>query len=371
MDRFRRLIDELVETGPIPARAARDWVLAAIAIVAAVVEVAVEPDLGLLHLSVAVATASLVPDRRRYPLFALLAALALHVVLETVAVQAELAVASTVGQIGAGMVLIYTLCRWDRPERVAIGLVLLVAVLAGTELLEDHDTQDLTHLSSWALFVLFALAMRYRNVMVDQRDRRVRLAERHALARDVHDSVAHHVSAIAIQAQAARYVAGSDPEAAASAMARIETAAGQTVDELRRLVGVLRDDDPEASPDHPQSLLDLADPGGQPPVVVDGLHDLTDVAIPLATVIYRIAQEAVTNARRHSRHATMIEVQLRHAGRDRLVLEVVDDGIVTETVGTGYGLAGMRERAAVVGGTVTTGPLSSKGWRVRAVLPVR
>lgn len=371
MDRLRRLIDEVVETGPVPPRTNRDVILALIAAVAVVGEVLLETALWPQRSIVGLATAALVPNRRQHPVLSLGAGLVLHVVLEVLASRAGQGGDATIGQIGAGILLVYALCRWDRPERVVAGMVLLVGVFVGTELLIEVRPSDFSFLISWTLLAVVAMAMRYRWVMVDQRDRRVRIAERHALARDVHDSVAHHVSAIAIQAQAARYVASSDPDAAVTAMARIEAAAGQTVDELRRLVGVLRADDPGAGCPPPESLVDLADPDGHPPVIVRGLDDLTTMPGSLATGIYRIAQEAVTNARRHSRHATVVEVLLRRTDDDRLVLEVVDDGAVTATPGTGYGLTGIRERAAVLGGTVTCGPLPVAGWRVRAVLPLR
>lgn len=371
VERLRRLIDEVVETGPVPPRVGRDLFLAVACALAVVVEIALEPTLRWERLAVGIATAVLVPNRRQTPLVSLGAALALHVVFEVLARRAGHSGEATIGQIGAGMLLVYALCRWGRPDRVAIGTALLISVFVGAELVIETEPRDFGFLVSWLLLVVVALAMRYRWVMVDQRDRRIRIAERHALARDVHDSVAHHVSAIAVQAQAARYVSRTDPEAAASAMARIETAAGHTVDELRRLVGVLRADDPGVGSTPPESLLDLVDPDGHPPVAIRGIHDLTTVPASVATGVYRIAQEAVTNARRHSRQATVVEVLLRRTDDERLVLEVVDDGAVTGPPGTGYGLTGMRERAVVLGGTVTCGPLPTAGWRVRAVLPLR
>jgi len=368
--RLTRLLDEVAETGPIPARSLRDWLLAAVAVVAVLIEVMVDPEQAAVRATVGIGTAALIPWRRQRPLVSLAAALGLHMSLETMARRAALPGDATIGQIFAGMLVVYALCRWDRPNRVLIGMLLLVAAFVGTELLIEYGTDDLSFVVSWMALAVFALAMRYRRVSVDQRHREVRLAERHALARDVHDSVAHHVSAIAVQAQAARYVASTDPEAAVAAMAEVEMAAGRTVDELRRLVGVLRSDDSIGGGPPPESMLDLADPGSRPPVVVRGLLDLTALPPSIAIGIYRIAEEAVTNAKRHSRQATIIDVHLRRDG-ERLVLDVTDDGVAMGVAGTGYGLIGMRERAVVLGGSVTTGPQPMGGWRVVVVVPLR
>lgn len=368
--RLTRLLDEVADAGPIPEWSPRDWLLTAVALVAVLIEMVVAPGQAVVRATVGVGTAALIPWRRQHPLASLVAALGLHVSLETMARRAELPGDATIGQIFAGILVVYALCRWDRPRRVLVGVLLLVAAFVGTELLIEYGTDDLSFVASWLALAVFALAMRYRRVTVDQRHREVRLAERHALARDVHDSVAHHVSAIAVQAQAARYVASTDPESAAAAMAQVEMAAGRTVDELRRLVGILRSDDTIGGGPTPESLGDLADPDGRPPVVISGLDDLTALPASAATGVYRIAQEAITNARRHSRQATVIDVHLERGG-DRLTLEVTDDGVTTGLAGTGYGLIGMRERAVVLGGSVNTGPGPTGGWKVEAVIPLR
>lgn len=368
--RLTRLFDEVADTGPVPQQSSRDWLLAAAAVVAVVIEMVVAPGQAVVRAFVGVGTAALIPWRRQQPLASLVAALGLHLLLEVMARRANLPGDATIGQIFAGMLVVYALCRWDRPNRVLVGVLLLVGAFVGTELLLEYGPNDLSFVVSWLALAVFALAMRYRRVSVDQRHREVRLAERHALARDVHDSVAHHVSAIAVQAQAARYVASTDPEAAVAAMAEVEMAAGRTVDELRRLVGVLRSDDSIGGGPPPESMLDLADPGSRPPVVVRGLLDLTALPPSIAIGIYRIAEEAIANARRHSRQATLIDVHLRRDG-ERLVLDVTDDGVAMGVAGTGYGLIGMRERAVVLGGSVTTGPQPIGGWRVVAVVPLR
>ena len=374
--RLAALFGELVVTGPVPPRRGRDWLLAGLAIALTAAEVVIEHQLPLTRLGIGMVVASFVPIRRQYPFPAVMIALAGHVVLELIARQVGENGNDTVGQQLASALSLYALCRWGRPYRVLAGSVLVVVVMVFTELVIEHNNgpDDLASIVPWALLPLFALSMRYRSVMVDQQEDRIRMGERQALARDVHDSVAHHVSAIAVQAQAARYVAAADPESAAAAMARVEAEASIAIDELRRLVGVLRTgengDGPLGRAPAPSSLRSLLDHESSPPVVLSGEHDLTQLPPPVATGIYRIAQEAVTNARRHSRGATAIEVGLR-VGHRRVCLEVSDDGAVQPKRTSGYGLTGMSERAEVLGGSVTYGPAPDLGWQVVAVFPVR
>ncbi len=379
LGRLGRLLDEVDLTGPVSARTPTmwDWLLALVAAGAAAFEALTEDQLPLVRLAAGIAVALVVPHRRQRPLTGVLVALALHLGVELAARRVGQDGEDTIGFILASIVLLYALSRWAPPGRVLIGVGLVVVTLVVSELVVEDPVgeDDLSFLVPWLILPLVALAMRYRWVMLDQRDRRVRIAERHALARDVHDSVAHHVSAISVQAQAARYVAGSDQAAAIEAMARVETEAGQAVDELRRLVGILRADDPAEAVAVPAALAELADPVGRPPVVVavggdepGPATDLTDLTPSVATGVYRIAQEAITNARRHSRHATEVRVTLL-AHDDRVELEISDDGVSAAPGANGYGLVGMRERAAVLGGAVTFGPTPEGGWRVRAVLP--
>ncbi|MBX9246869.1 sensor histidine kinase, partial [Actinotalea ferrariae] len=114
-------------------------------------------------------------------------------------------------------------------------------------------------------------------------------------------------------------------------------------------------------------LADDDAPGPHVRVTVEG--DADDVAPSVGAAVYRIAQESVTNARRHARGARRVEVRV-HAGRDVVRLDVTDDGEPAgRTAGEGYGLAGMRERAALLGGTCEAGPRPDGGWAVTAELP--
>lgn len=200
----------------------------------------------------------------------------------------------------------------------------------------------------------------------------VRAAERESLARDLHDTVAHHVSAIAIRAQ----VAATDPDDASrvsESLDVIEREAQAVLTDMRSLVRQLRTPAGlEPSPGLAE-LASLADPG--PPTVTVRLDDAASPPDIVASSLFRIAQEAVTNAMRHARGATAIDVTLT-ADADTVELVVHDDGAGARTPpgtghGQGHGLQGISERAALLGGEVVAGPDPDGGWTVRARLPQR
>jgi signal transduction histidine kinase len=215
--------------------------------------------------------------------------------------------------------------------------------------------------------------VRYRATARERAIEEVKSREREELARELHDTVAHHVSAIAVQAQAGRTVAASDPERAAEVLAVIEEAASRTLEEMRAMVGTLRGG-AEADLAPQQGVADLGRLAGERPgglrvdVDVDPAFGRLGPAVDSA--IYRIAQESVTNAVRHARRASRIRVELRDDG-DLVRLSVTDDGDVVAIgpVGGGFGLLGMTERAELVGGRLEAGPAPGAGWRVVAVLP--
>ena len=154
----------------------------------------------------------------------------------------------------------------------------------------------------------------------------------------------------------------------------IEGEASRTLDEMRAMVRVLRsDDDTHAGTDRmPSPGIDevrgLAQPNGDLVVDVQVQGDATTVAPPVAAAVFRIAQEAITNARRHARHATRVDVVVR-VDDEQVRLDVRDDGGAAASATPGYGTTGMRERAALLGGTCEACPLEGGGWAVAAVLP--
>jgi len=209
----------------------------------------------------------------------------------------------------------------------------------------------------------------------DREMEQARMREREQLARELHDTVAHHVSAMVIQAQAGRVLADSRPDAAVEALRVIESEASSALKEMRTMVGVLRDG--AAAELVPQrgvpDIERLAAVSGEAPrVVVEISGDFADLRPAVGAAIYRLAQESVTNAIRHARHATRIDVRVG-GDDDSVRLTVTDDGAPTSAgrVAWGYGLVGMNERSALLGGTFEAGPGEHGGWTVAAALPRR
>ena len=223
----------------------------------------------------------------------------------------------------------------------------------------------------------------------DENASRAVLDERVRIARELHDVVAHHVSVMGVQAGAARVVLDADPVAARTALGAIEQSARNAVEELRRLLGVLRAPqspdrgDPDggaatgvALPPAP-ALADL--PGLVTATAATGLQAEytvvgTPVAVPpaLAVSLYRIVQEALTNTVRHA-GAVRVDVRLRYLTEPAQAVEaeIVDDGRATAAgSGRGLGLVGMRERAALHDGALEVGPRLAGGYRVRVRFPL-
>jgi signal transduction histidine kinase len=203
----------------------------------------------------------------------------------------------------------------------------------------------------------------------------VRQEERLAIARELHDVVAHHVTGIVVQAQAAQAVWAEQPEVAPDALAQIEAAGAEALASMRRLVGTLRADEkgplaPAATLADLQVLADRSHAMGLPVHLhFDGVDELPPSVAPS---IHRVVGEAITNAQRHAAGATAVEVRLQAVG-DELTVEVVDDGDATRAARSGqpgYGLAGMAERTEALGGRFEAGPVAGGGWRIWARLPL-
>ncbi|GAA2362770.1 sensor histidine kinase [Dactylosporangium salmoneum] len=188
----------------------------------------------------------------------------------------------------------------------------------------------------------------------------VRREERLALARELHDVVAHHVTGIVVQAQAARVVARRRPERLEESVAGIESAGSEALTAMRRVVGLLRDEgDAAPTSDGTESLEALTGRFDQQPVRLELDADPSAWPPELAGTVHRIVQEALTNVARHARSATAVTVQVRQ--RDGVVtVEVADNGTPEKA---GYGLIGMRERVEALGGTLDA------GFKVEARIP--
>lgn len=273
------------------------------------------------------------------------------------------------------LILLYSLVRWGSGREIAVGLPCVAAVAALGMYAAAAGLEDIIGGSLFLLlFVCLAAVFRARADLWQRRQRDVRNAERLALARDLHDTVAHHVSAIAVQAQAGGVVVRTQPAQAAQVLATIEAEATHTLEQMRSMVRVLRDDGWDTYSPQPgvADLHSLARPDATPRVEVSLVGAVTGLRGPVDAAVYRIAQEALTNALRHARGATHIEIDLRRMGED-VRLRVTDDGLTPAGSGTspGFGVTGMAERAHLLGGFFAAGPTPRGGWVVEAVLPVQ
>ena len=267
-----------------------------------------------------------------------------------------------------------------RPPRVSLlGLIALEAVAAVNLLIAD--VEDPRADTGFALAVgvgVWALgeAARNRRAAIDEAARRAVGEEQARIARELHDVIAHSVSTIVVQAAAADDVFDNRPDQARAALRSIERTGRDALDELRRLLGAVRPGT-GAEPSGPQPGLDQLDELAEPlragglSVVVRREGPATTLPAGVDLSAYRLIQEALTNTVRHAR-ATRAEVTVRY-GADAVELDVRDDGRAAGSGaanGTGHGLAGMRERAALLGGTLDAGPLPGGGYRVHARLPL-
>lgn len=216
--------------------------------------------------------------------------------------------------------------------------------------------------------------------------------ERVRIARELHDVVAHHVSVMGVQAGAARRVLERDPAKASAALSSIEQNARSAVDELHLLLGTLRSDQADTGPvpahlststrgveQLPDLVTDAADGGLSATLHVIGTPRVVGGGVSLS--IYRVAQEALTNTRKHGGGGATADVRLRYLD-DAIELEVSDTGVGSSARGGarstgsagsgtgGLGQLGMRERVAAVGGTIEIGPRARGGYRVRARFPL-
>ncbi|MET9082830.1 histidine kinase [Streptomyces sp. NPDC004237] len=260
------------------------------------------------------------------------------------------------------------------------GALLILPLRDGTELSSDVLGLQMIGLLLTGLVAGLAGYLRsleYRRAVAVNETRR---SERLAIAADLHDFVAHHVTGILVQTQVARMMATTQPQELDPVLAGIERAATEALASMRRTVGVLRDTRAEATEHRPVGdLAGIADlvggfamPGQRvtlhrdPAVTRELPHEVQAAA-------FRVVQEALTNIRRHVADATHIEVGLRdHDGR--LEVRVADDGrggtqLPAAAHGGGFGLVGLKERVTALGGELEAGPRDGVGWQIQVVFP--
>lgn len=371
---LRSLWAEPRPTNP-PGRGPRDWILVAVLACWSLVEVALRQNLAPrpLLLLAAVAVIGSLLWRRTHPLVAVAICFGTLTIVDIIRIltgSPGVLLNSTI----AALIVAYALFRWGSGREAACGLGVILLWVPITTVVDP--TSPAEKVAAYAFFLFAAAlgaAIRYRTKIRIRDIDQVKAREREQLARELHDTVAHHVSGIAIQAQAGRAIAASHPERAIEALATIEDAATRTLTELRAIVGVLRaPEDTEFAPQPGLAEVEQLATNGQmhPRVTVTLSGDVDDLSPAVGAAIYRLAQESVTNARRHARHATQVTVAVT-GDAERVRLTIDDDGSsgVGGRAPAGYGLVGMRERAALLGGTFHAGPMAERGWRVEADLP--
>ncbi len=272
----------------------------------------------------------------------------------------------------AALIAVGSLAAARPPRESLVGLAALLGLTAlnyVTSNVEDSTFAMPFPVVAWAL----GEAARNRRVAIAEAERRAVGDEHSRIARELHDVIAHSVSVIVVQAAAADDVFDERPDQARAALRSIESAGREALAELRRLLAAVR---PEDEPAGPQPGLDrlgeLAEQLRAAGLEVALRREGDAGALPAGVELsaYRIVQEALTNTLRHA-GASRAEVTVR-AGGGTLELDVLDDGSgqTRPSDGAGRGIAGMRERAAMLGGTLEAGPRPGGGFRVHASLPL-
>ena len=371
---LRSVLDEPRAPSP-PARVWRDWLLVGIVVVGAVLEVALREDLPLPWLSL-LATAGLAPTllwRRTHPFTVVALAFGVSALVDVGLIIAD-EPALDMYTLIYFLVLPYALFRWASGREVLAGLAIILVAATTGFLVNSSGIGDLIGgaavlVTSMALGVTARSQHEHRQRRLEQ----VKAEERVGLARELHDTVAHHVSAIAIQAQAGRALAASRPGASDEALEVIEAEASRALAEMRAMVRVLRNQEPADYAPQP-GVADLERLAGAPTtgprVEVKLSGDLASLEAAVDAAVFRIAQEAVTNALRHARNATLVEVCV-DGGPSSIRLSVRDDGDPGQgrAIESGFGIVGMVERASLLGGACSAGPDPDRGWLVEATLP--
>ena len=285
--------------------------------------------------------------------------------------------------------LVYGLCLYAVTVRCRPRIVVGAAALtvAGATFIDPGSTPAAVFLTAVAILLGVVIRVRRsgeRQLQEQERrhsGQRALLEERQRIARELHDVVAHHMSVIAIQAEAAPYKTADPPPELVESFVEIRASALAGLAELRRVLGVLRTSGQDTAPQPGladlDALLDSARSGG---VSVTVTRSGNPVPLPEGVDLsaYRIVQEALSNA---MRHASGSHVRLHLAYRpDALALEIGNDAALRavpvlvasgeRAAEGGQGLVGMRERATMLGGSLEAGPTADGGFRVTAVLPV-
>jgi len=321
--------------------------------------------------------------RRSRPLLVVVATLSASLVWDLMGLSGGPSLAIFVSLYGVGRYI-----EQDRPSLASVGVALALTV---TDDFIEAEASPVIGLSVALVVVPWYVGYRVRVrreylALLEERaayQERERVAEaqravdeeRTRIARELHDLVAHRVSMITVQAGAAQTVASSDPERAIRAMASVEEAGREALNELRQILGVLRSGEEREDLVPVHGLADIEDlvtemrgAGMRVSLSSNDVPRGLPAGVDLAS--YRIVQEALTNVLKHAGPDPEVDVRVTTEGQ-MLTIEVTNRGVGVSTLpGSGHGLVGMRERAALLGGTFEAGPRSGGGFRVMARLPL-
>ena len=256
---------------------------------------------------------------------------------------------------------------WQRAPRTSLRGLAALLVLAPLNLVEGGPGQVLLAALAAGLAWTVGELGRVRGLRMVESRERVRDDERARIARELHDVLAHSLSVIVVQSAAADDVFDQRPEAARAALKAIEGAGRTALADLRRVLDGVHALEPQPSLARLDGLAEAVRAAG---LAVDLDIDSTPADLPPVVDVsgYRIVQAALTNALRHA-EAQHVRVAVRYSDAD-VAITVTDDGAGAQS-GTGRGILGMRERAALLGGTLEAAPAADGGFRVAAQLPRR
>jgi len=323
---------------------------------------------------------------RRYPI-----AVAIAIVsMATLQAAAGMSLHSAVGPIVGIFFVSWAIGAYETRPRAVLGLTILVCgmwiamgvdVLRGAAHYEGTDFPWVGALVATPGVLGIAFGARTRSLQraearatqLELEQREAVVAERARIARELHDVIAHSVSVMTVQAGAAEEMLKRDPALAVEPVRAVQETGRQALVEMKRLVGMLREEDDEIGLAPQPGLADLdrlvaqvREAGLPVEVRIEGEPRPLPLGVDLSA--YRVVQEALTNALKHAGRATAT-VTLRYGAAD-VTIEVADDGPGAPKKGAGHGLIGMRERIGVFGGTFAAGPRDTGGFAVSARLPI-
>jgi signal transduction histidine kinase len=324
--------------------------------------------------------------RRVHPIPVALVVVVASVVQASLGMSMHTAVAPVVGIL----LVSWAIGANEERGRAVLGLVLLVCGVwcgVGIDVLRGTDSYGSTDVPWIGMLIALpgVLGMRFgartrslraaearaERLELDRREAIVE--ERTRIARELHDVIAHSVSVMTVQAGAAEEMLRVDPPRAVEPVRAVQETGRQALVEMKRLVGMLREGDEEAGLAPQPGLAEverlvtqMRDAGLDVVLQVEGTPRPVPIGVDLSA--YRVVQEALTNSLKHGGGAPAV-VTLRYGERE-LALEVTDDGRGDATDGQGHGLAGMRERVGIFGGSFEAGPRAGGGFAVRASLPL-